>query len=166
MNAGLTKTEQVALHLWTQDTGKVAWFQQINRALRSGNAGDLQRLQPLIAAMRSGLEKLPPFVGTVYRAIKEKPFTAGEFSKYIESHQSGLEVIDAGFSGASQVLEQALRGRVKMSIESINGKNISALSSKPEQQEILFTLDSRFLVTDRFDQTNKVIRLWLQQLPQ
>ncbi|HAS52019.1 MAG TPA: hypothetical protein DCS21_09890 [Gammaproteobacteria bacterium] len=34
-NVGLTEAEQVALHRWTRDTGQEAWFQPINRALRS-----------------------------------------------------------------------------------------------------------------------------------
>ena len=127
VDAGLTEAEQVALHLWTRDTGQDAWFQQINRALRSGNEDDLQRLQPLIEAIRSGLEKLPPFEGTVYRGIKERGFQ-GDFSKWIDGLQAGVVIDEPGFMGASCAIEQSLRGRVKLIIMGKNGRDISALS--------------------------------------
>lgn len=162
VGAGLTEAEQVVLHLWTRDTGKAAWFQQINQALRSGNEEDLQRLQPMIAAMRSGLEKLSPFEGTVYRGVKERGFQ-GDFSKWIDGLQAGVVIDEPGFMGASLAVEQSLRGRVKLIIMGKNGRDISALSNKPEQQEILYLPSTHILILRREDSTNKVVRIWAQE---
>ena len=163
VNAGLTDAEQVALHLWTRDTGQDAWFQQINRALRSGNEDDLKRLQPLIEAMRNGLEKLPPFEGTVYRGIKERGFQ-GDFPQWVERLQPKAMIEDLGFAGSSVDPEQKLRGRVKWIIRSKAGKDISALSNKPEQTEVLFGDGSKFMIDRVNIKQNGVIEIWATQI--
>ena len=104
VDAGLTEAEQVALHLWTRDTGKEAWFRQINQALRDGDADALKRLQPLIEAMRAGLDKLPPFEGTVYRGVKERGFQ-GDFAQWVESLRRDATIRELGFMGTSKDLE-------------------------------------------------------------
>ena len=163
VNAGLTDAEQVALHLWTRDTGQDAWFQQINRALRSGNEDDLKRLQPLIEAMRNGLEKLPRFEGTVYRGIKERGFQ-GDFPQWVERLQPKEMIEDLGFAGSSVDPEQKLRGRVKWIIRSKAGKDISALSNKPEQTEVLFGDGSKFMIDRVNIKQNGVIEIWATQI--
>ena len=163
VNAGLTEAEQVALHLWTLDTGKEAWFRQINQALRSGNADDLKRLQPLIDAMRNGLDKLPSFAGTVYRGVKERGFQ-GDFAQWVESLQRDATIRELGFMGTSKDLEQKLRGRVKLIIQSKTGKDISALSNKPDQAEVLLDAGSRFWIEERAIKQNGVIEIWAIQL--
>jgi hypothetical protein len=163
VDAGLTEAEQVALHLWTRDTGKEAWFRQINQALRDGDADALKRLQPLIEAMRNGLGKLPPFVGVVYRGIKERGFQ-GDFAQWAERLQPKEIIEDLGFAGSSVDLEQKLRGRVKWIIQSKTGKDISALSHKPEQTEVLFGAGSKFIIDRVNIKQNGVIELWATQL--
>jgi len=163
VDAGLTEAEQVALHLWTQDTGQDAWFRQINQALRSGNAENLLRLQLLIIAMQSGLEKLPSFEGTVYRGVKERGFE-GDFKQWVESLQRDATIQELGFMGASKDPEQKLRGRVKLIIQSKMGKDISALSNKPEQMEVLLDAGSRFWIEEREIKQNGVIEIWAIQL--
>ncbi len=163
VDAGLTEAEQVALHLWTRDTGKDAWFRQINQALRSGSADDLKRLQPLIEAMRAGLDKLPLFEGTIYRGVKERGFQ-GDFSKWVESLQRDATIQEPGFAGASKDQEQKLRGRVKWVIQCKTGKDISALSNKPEQTEVLLDTGSRFWIEERVIKQNGVIEIWAIQL--
>ena len=163
VDAGLTEAEQVALHLWTQDTGWDAWFQQINRALRSSDVGALKRLQPLIDAMRSGLDKLPPFEGMVYRGVKERGFQ-GDFQQWVERLQPKEMIEDLGFAGSSVDPEQKLRGRVKWIIQSKTGKDIGALSNKPEQTEVLFGDGSKFMIDRVNIKQNGVIEIWATQL--
>ena len=163
VDAGLTEAEQVALHLWTRDTGKEAWFRQINQALRDGDADALKRLQPLIEAMRAGLDKLPPFEGTVYRGVKERGFQ-GDFPQWVESLQRDATIRELGFMGTSKDLEQKLRGRVKLIIQSKTGKDISALSNKPDQTEVLLDTGARFWIEERAVKQNGVIEIWAIQL--
>jgi hypothetical protein len=163
VDAGLTEAEQVALHLWTLDTGQEAWFRQVNQALRSGDASALRRLQPLVEAMRRGLAKLPPFEGTVYRGVKERGFQ-GDFQQWVESLQRDATIRELGFIGASKDLEQKLRGRVKLIIRSKTGKDISALSDKPGQTEVLLDAGSRFWIEERAIKQNGVIEIWAIQL--
>jgi len=163
VDAGLTEAEQVALHLWTRDTGKEAWFRQINQALRDGDADALKRLQPLIEAMRAGLDKLPPFEGTVYRGVKERGFQ-GDFPQWVESLQRDATIRELGFMGTSKDLEQKLRGRVKLIIQSKTGKDISALSNKPDQTEVLLDAGARFWIEERAVKQNGVIEIWAIQL--
>ncbi len=80
VSAGLTLAEQVAFYTWTLDTSKGPWFSRINRVLRMGDtdSAEFETVWPLVLSMRSALHKLPPYVGEVYRSIKESGMSADQ----------------------------------------------------------------------------------------
>lgn len=157
----LTEAEQVALYAWTLDTGNDALFRRINHALRTGEAFD--ELEPMIALMRSALDKLPNYEGTVYRAVKRADFS-GKFPKFDNDHVPFNYVMYNGFTGTSKQIEGTLRGNIRINIKSLTGKDISLFSRIPEQKEILFPLDSIFYIEKRVN-FRKEIELWLLELP-
>ena len=160
--SGLTEEEQVALYAWTLDTGKEALYVRVNKALRTGDG--LDNLKPLIDAMESGLDKLPSFTGEVYRGVKESRLGKEGLAEFLTQHEIGKIVEYPGFTSATQIYEESLRGRLKLYIDSVHGKNISAFSDKPDQQETLFKTNSRFEVVENRIKENGVIQIWLIQL--
>jgi hypothetical protein len=113
-------------------------------------------------ALRSALEKLPPFVGTVYRGSKERPIGAEAFEDFVRKHETLPEVYHPGFIGTAAVESEALRGRAKLTIMSRTGRDISSLSSKPDQLEVLFMPPLR-LAPERVIR-GKVVRIWAREI--
>jgi SPP1 gp7 family putative phage head morphogenesis protein len=138
--AGLTLAEKVAVHVWTLDTSPVPWFARINAMMRMSelSPGELEAVMPVAHALLSALRKLPKFDGTVYRGVKERPIGADAFEQFVRNHESEEWVYHPGFVGASAVAEGRLRGRAVLVIESRTGRDISSLSVKPDQREVLF----------------------------
>ncbi|MBS0403058.1 MAG: minor capsid protein [Proteobacteria bacterium] len=138
--AGLSLVEKVAIHAWTLDTSDGPWFARINDMMRMADVTpqEYEAVFPVAHALHAGLLKLPPFVGAVFRGVKERPIGAEDFEQFVRNHETLPEVYHPGFVGASVIEYGALRGRARMIIESRTGRDISSLSSKPEQREVLF----------------------------
>ena len=163
--AGLTLAEKVALHVWTLDTSPEPWFARINAMMRMKDvtAQELQAVMPVAHALLSGLQKLPPFVGTAYRSVKERPIGAEAFERFVREHETLPEVYHSGFVGASAFEGGELRGRAKLIIASTTGRDISSLSAKPEQAEVLFAPPLR-LAPQRVIREGKVVRIWVREI--
>jgi hypothetical protein len=162
--AGLSLAEKVAVYAWTVDTSSGLWFARINAVMRMAELapGELETVLPVAHALPSALRKLPPFVGTVYRGVKERPIGAEEFERFVREHETLTQVYHAGFVGASVVEGGALRGRAKLIIRSRTGRDISSLSAKPEQIEVLF-LPPLKLAPERVIR-GKVVRIWANEI--
>lgn len=163
--AGLTLGEMVAVHAWTLDTAGDPWFARINAMARGADMSpaEFDAVFPLAHALLSALRKLPPFVGTVYRGVKERPVGAGAFEAFVREHETRPEVYHPGFVGASQTQAGALRGRVRLTIESKSGRDISSLSAKPEQGEVLF-MPPLQVAPKRVMHDGKVVRIWASEI--
>ena len=163
-DAGLTLVEKVALHVWTLDAGPAPWFARINAMMRMADLapGELEAVLPVAHALLGGLRKLPPYVGTVYRGIKERRIGADAFELFVREHETEIEVYHPGFVGASALEAGALRGRARLIIESRSGRDISSLSAKPEQREVLFAPPLR-VRPDRVSRAGKVVRIWVSE---
>lgn len=159
--AGLTMAEQVALYTWTLDTSKGPWFSRINRVLRMANvnSAEFETVWPLVAGIKSALDKLPPFEGVVYRAVKEVQMDSATLSWFKEAYQPGNEVALEGFSGTSTNRMEMLKGRFKLVLNSRSGRNISMFSSKPQQAEVLLYHGTVIKINDV--QTNKHGAVWI-----
>lgn len=163
---GLTMAEQVALYTWTLDTSKGPWFSRINRVLRMAETSseEFETVWPLVAGIKSALDKLPPFEGVVYRAVKETPMDSATLSWFKEAYQPGKVILLDGFTSTSIDRLQILRGRFILSMDIVNGKDISALSSKPLQQEVLLGHGSRIEIDEVEAQPNGVVKIWAHEI--
>lgn len=95
----------------------------------------------------SGLNKLPPYVGEVYRNL-------GLFPGYKELNQVGATVSDMGFLSTTFRAESVRvwgNAKVLEIIKSKSGKFIKPFSDKADENEVLFKPGTRFKVTKRFD---------------
>lgn len=162
--AGLTLAEKVALHVWTLDTSPAPWFARINDMMRMADLppGELEAVLPMAHALLSGLRKLPAFEGTVYRGIKERPIGADEFERFVMEHETLPEVYHPGFVGASAVEGEKLRGRAVLVIDSVTGRDISSLSAKPEQREVLFMPPLR--LAPKSVRRGKAVWIWAREI--
>ncbi|MBK6999332.1 MAG: hypothetical protein IPH35_04980 [Rhodoferax sp.] len=158
--------EQVALYTWTLDTSKGPWFSRINRVLRMADTSstEVATVQPLIDGIQSALEKLPPFEGVVYRAVKQAKMQAEEWSAFLSQFVVDGTVSLQGLSGCTANASEMLRGRARMTIISRTGRDISSLSSKPGQSEVLLSHGTS-VVIDLVEYTeNGAIKIWAHEM--
>lgn len=163
--AGLSLVEKVAIHVWTLDTSGEPWFARINAMMRMADLSpeEYEAVFPVAHALHAGLLKLPPFVGTVFRGVKEWPIGAEDFEQFVRNHETQPEVYHPGFVGASAVESERLRGRAVLILESKTGRDISSLSAKPEQREVLF-MPSLKMAPQRVVRRGKVVEIWASEI--
>jgi hypothetical protein len=113
--------------------------------------------------LHAGLLKLPPFVGTVFRGIKERPIGSEAFEAFVRNHETQTEVHHPGFVAASKVEAGALRGRARLAIESKSGRDISGLSASTGRHEVVFAPPLRVAPT-RVLRDGKVVRIWASEI--
>ena len=123
---------------------------------------EFDAVMPVAHALMSALRKLPLFAGTVYRGIKERPMGAEAFERFVREHETEIEVYHPGLIGASTSERGALRGRARLIIESRTGRDISSLSAKPGQGEVLFAPPLR-LRPDEVVRVGKVVKIWASE---
>jgi hypothetical protein len=130
-------------------------YEKINPVLRNPNADPAMtaKLQGYVDAVRSGLEKLPPYEGEAYRGTS---MSQGTWKKWEDAYRNGSPISDAAFSSSSaseEVAEEFLaRGRdpakvpVFARIQSRTGKEIEFLSKTASEAEVLFSTDTEFQI--------------------
>lgn len=129
---GLTDEEIFAIHLYT-----TTLYRQINSILRSNQSEQIQRIQPFIAAIDSGLDKLAPYHGPVLRGT-DLPVAVRS------SYCQGCTVSDRAFTSTSITTQYP--GKHWLNIQSASGRYIAPLSSSPSMQEVLFKPGTKFQV--------------------
>jgi hypothetical protein len=116
----------------------------LNEALRSGIVDASQ--QARVDALNRALQKLPPHDGLVFRGTDLPPHV-------LERYQPGAVVTEPTFFSTSKDLavarSTAFAGNVEFKIVSLQGRDISAYSKFPTEQEVLFRNGSQFYVVDR-----------------
>jgi hypothetical protein len=101
---------------------------------------ELGKFLPCIRAVCSGMNALPAYGKTVFRGVNIAP----EFllRRYVE----GTLVDEDFFLSTALGIERAWKGNVLFRIHSKTGRDISLLSLKPREQEVLFAPGCRFKV--------------------
>jgi SPP1 gp7 family putative phage head morphogenesis protein len=132
----LAEHEAVALRYYTADG-----YNPLNAFLRGYTSEDLN-VRATVAAAVSGLAKLAPFEGTVYRGawLENIPNAA----RFTAAHQVGEIVEYSGFTSASY--ESGFNGTVQFSIRSLNGRVVEELAADPFEREVIFMPGTRFRV--------------------
>jgi hypothetical protein len=137
-DVGLANEEISALDRYTGPA-----HQDLNEALRTGDPGALQAADPQIRELVSGLDKLPPHVGEVYRGID-----ISDMDAFLDRYQVGNVIREPAFTSTDAAVPYS--GNVQMTIESTTGRDISWLKDPSVgQREVLFPPGSDFEVVWR-----------------
>ncbi len=119
-------------------------YKDLNDALRSDALDASQYAR--IEALNQALDKLPPYEGPVVRGSNLPPDVVAQY-------QPGEYIIEKGFMSttANPVIAEspAFAGNVEFRIFSCTGRDISAVSMFPAEQEVLFRSNTRFFVLDK-----------------
>lgn len=116
-------------------------YTDLNEALR-GEALDASQAAR-VEALKAALSKLPPFEGSVVRGTNLPP-------EVLAQYRPGDYIIEKAFLSTTRdpVVAQssAFAGNVEFRIVSFTGRDVSAFSMYPAEQEVLFPANTRFLV--------------------
>ena len=163
MSAGLaTKAlpgpaELVAVHRYTRDGER---SKRLNRELiRSVADGRLppEDVQHFAFTLGAALDKLPDYRGTVLRRVT---LTPGQRAKYAP----GQVVTEHMFTSTSK--SRPYEGDTFFVIRSRSGKDVSMLSARPHEEEVLFRYGTRFRVVDVEQTRDDVYTVYLAELPE
>jgi hypothetical protein len=113
-------------------------YKYINRSLR--NDVQLNSLRNLSLIFNNGLDKLESYIGNVTRG-------ASLSEPYLSQHAVGKTVLYKGLTSTSNGVPFA--GDYSFSIESKTGKDISLISMYPDEKEVLFKPNTRFLIKNK-----------------
>lgn len=119
-------------------------YADLNEALRSEalDASQIARVE----ALKAALSKLPPFEGSVVRGTNLP-------AEVLAQYRPGEYIVEKAFLSTTRdpVVAQssAFAGNVEFRIVSFTGRDVSAFSMFPAEQEILFPANTRFLVLRR-----------------
>nr|MBP8097425.1 hypothetical protein [Saprospiraceae bacterium] len=121
-------------------------YKSLNSELRDGTLSDFSReLNDLI---KSSLDKLPTYHGTVYRGVYGKEaeialkWTINDVVHFIDFKSSSIDKQIAAYDFAS-----ANKSDVLIEIIGANGKNICEVSCIPDEMEVLLNSNLAFKVT-------------------
>lgn len=127
-----------------------------------------QNLFRHIALAVSGLRKLEPYQGNVWRGYQSgKNFNdaIGFVNwKYRKPFEDKTPIIEKGFLSTSYVKASAWPGNVQYEIKSITGVKVDPFAFHQEEKEVLFAPGSKFYVTNIVeDQANETVYVYLQE---
>ncbi|MEO9236685.1 MAG: ADP-ribosyltransferase, partial [Jatrophihabitantaceae bacterium] len=156
---GLTALPRVELS--TADTNAIADYSgaayvRLNQALRSGDSAAMTgSLGDLSDNLSSALSKLPDYQGVAYRGTTLDEATVAKYAP-------GQTVTEPAFTSSST--DSPFPGNTQFTIFSASGKDISGLSSIPNENEVLFDKGSQFKVISN-DYLNGVHVVVMKEVP-
>ena len=115
----------------------------LNEKLRNGTKLEPEERQ-LVQNLNNALSKMPKYKGTVYRGITD--FGIDDVDEFINSHVPDTIIEYPAFTSTSK--DKEIYGGdmpIQYVIRSKNGADITKFN--PEEQEILFKTDTKFIVT-------------------
>lgn len=116
-------------------------YTDLNEALRSEALDASQAAR--VDALKAALSKLPPYEGSVVRGTNLPP-------EVLAQYRPGEYIVEKAFLSTTKdpVVAQssAFAGNVEFRIVSFTGRDVSAFSMYPAEQEILFPANTRFLI--------------------
>ncbi len=142
---GVSDAGAFAVHAYT----RYEMVGPLNHALRMGGP-ELLDLAPQAGALVSGLNELPPHVGTVSRRIDFHGDPA-RLQAFLGRFHEGAHITEPSFVSSSKVDAEHPRssfpGEVEMRIEAKTGRDVEALASIGHEREVLFKAGTQFEIT-------------------
>lgn len=143
-------------------------FNPINTYLRSEKpdaANSMtQALNNNIDRMKTGLEKMPDFKGTVYRGTN---LSKEDVDKYVIGKEDISEPAFTSTSRSEGVASKYSKGNhiaVIFEIASKHGKSVETISQFKEEQEVIFKPGTQFKVTSRIQSSDGSMRIGLEEI--
>ncbi|EQF23645.1 phage head morphogenesis, SPP1 gp7 family domain protein [Clostridioides difficile CD160] len=144
-NIKLSDNEQLAINKYiSSDSYK------INEKLRNGLTLTNEDKR-FINDLDSALDKMSNYKGEVNRSLYF--FNDSDKIAFLDKHQVGKEIIYNEYISTSSKGEYNPSGQVELNIISANGKDIRKYN--PQEAEILFKRNSKFITTDNFEYDGK-----------
>lgn len=158
--------EKVASRVTDEEAAAIQWYSYWYDGVINGSLRAKTSSQPYIGTMTkvmsSGLNKLPPHRGTVYRgAVMPRDF--------VNSYRPGVTIANLGYISASEseevadffirysALDNPKATPVKYVINSKTGRSVRSLSFFTAEEEVLFHPNTLFTVTAREEIDDTVI---------
>ncbi|WP_410667105.1 toxin glutamine deamidase domain-containing protein [Amycolatopsis sp. cmx-4-68] len=142
---GMSDDGAFAVHAYT----RYEMVGPLNRALRMGGP-ELVDLAPQAGALVSGLNEMPPHVGTVSRRIDFQGDPA-RLQAFLGRFHEGAHITEPSFLSSSKVdaghSRSSFPGEVEMRISSKTGRDVESMASLGREREVLFKAGSQFAVT-------------------
>lgn len=142
---GMSDDGAFAVHAYTRHE----MVGPLNRALRLGGP-ELIDLAPQAGALVSGLNELPPHVGTVSRRV-DFHGDPSRLQAFLGRFHEGAHITEPSFLSSSKVDAEHPRstfaGEVEMRIESKTGRDVESMASIGREREVLFKAGSQFEIT-------------------
>ncbi len=142
---GVSDDGAFAVHAYT----RYEMVGPLNRALRMGGP-ELVDLAPQAGALVSGLNELPPHVGTVSRRVD----FGGNLSRlqaFMARFHDGAHITEPSFLSSSKIDADHPRskfpGEVEMRISSKTGRDVESMASIGHEREVLFKAGTQFEIT-------------------
>jgi len=133
-NLKLTEDEAGAIKYYTSDDRKI---NALNKKLREGIATKNDKI--IEKVLNQALDKMPDYKGTVYRGMK-----ITDVDSFIKPYTTGKDIDFSQFTSTSFKKTEAYLGNIRYKILSKSGKDVSTLSFKPKEKEVLFKSDAKF----------------------
>ncbi|HBF9426575.1 TPA: minor capsid protein [Clostridioides difficile] len=144
-NIKLSDNEQLAINKYVSSDSY-----KINEKLRRGLSLTSED-KNFISDLDSALDKMPNYKGNVNRSLYF--FNEKEKIDFLNKHQIGKEIVYNEYISTSSRGEYNPSGQVELNIISTNGKDIRKYN--PQEAEILFKRNSKFITTDNFEYDGK-----------
>lgn len=144
-NIKLSDNEQLAINKYVSSDSY-----KINEKLRRGLSLTSED-KNFISNLDSALDKMPNYKGNVNRSLYF--FNEKEKIDFLNKHQIGKEIVYNEYISTSSRGEYNPSGQVELNIISTNGKDIRKYN--PQEAEILFKRNSKFITTDNFEYDGK-----------
>lgn len=149
----MTVEERERLYYYGSDGEAI---RKLNAALRGGPQSDeYNRARAEAELINNALLKLPAYEGLTHRTLNFSSIQS--LTAFLDEHSRGNRVVYRAFTstsldpeifGGTKTIEPG-QHRVVMRVRGRSGRNIAEYSPfKEKEAEVLFPLDSRFIVTE------------------
>jgi hypothetical protein len=136
-------------------------FETINKAFREHDLETLRRHEAQIRCVNSALNQMPVFQGRVHRVINTR-WPDARAAQY----PAGAVVTERAFLSGSAYGRSTFPGKVELHINSRTGRDISAVSHRSGEREILFPTGTQFRVVGTgFDKNTGTYHIQLDEVP-
>lgn len=146
--AGLTLEEAVAIHGFT-----TSFYKTVNPLLLRG---ETQKIRSFLDTLDSGLQKIPPYKGLVFRGTHLK-------DEITDDYVVGKVVTFPFYASTSTT--SVYPGNTRFVIESKTGRRVSSLAAMPSSGEVIFPRNTKFKILYKKENQDKATEFILLEMP-
>jgi hypothetical protein len=136
-------------------------YKCLNQALRGVELGwcelDKKTTESVVRTMNSGLAKIAPYKGTVYRGVEALP------DGVLNAHKVGAIIQFSSYLSTSMLEKGAFYGRYHYVIASKTGRIVAPISGMRWEAEVLFAPKAKFKIT-RIEEDEHEKKFFLEEL--